>query len=418
MMSPYSKKIYGMMMREISIMGPYQISRVCERAGINQFLVAEKDLPYLGRELSRIVVAYRGPEHAKKFANEFNLLYNLDALIEVEPDPETRIEYLLDMGDLQRLIGSWDDAENYYDAVIIVAKQNDKHLHHCRALRKLGNMFAMKSDLDRAREALQQAKKISDEQEDRLEKAKIHRELAYLNWRLGRFESALRHIEKALNIAYSLNNKHLVGELMIRTATVQNDMGNPDETVGQLKKTIPVLESIEDYINIARAYNNIGVTLKRQDQLDAALEHYHKSLEAAEKTESPRSRAYPLANAAECYARKGDLDKAAEYAGKAQQIFTNLGERFMLARLKIVYAIVAERQGKLEDAEELLKSGIGLYRELSIPNDLAWVLYDAGLLYKKWGRKEAGECLAESEKIFGELGNEVLADKVRSALKG
>jgi tetratricopeptide (TPR) repeat protein len=412
-MSPYSKKIYGMMMREIGIMGPYQISRICDRVGINQFLVTEKDLPYLAKELSRVVHAYRGAEHVKSFAVEFSKLYDIDALIFKESKIETKIDYLTDMGDLMRLVGEWDVAEKYYKKVISLSKDKAHPLQECRAHRKMGSMFAMKSELRLATLSMEEAQRMCKERQDKLEMAKTCRELAYLEWRRGNFESALEHISQSLNIAYSLNNKHLVGELMIRTATVQNDLGKQEEAIEQLKRAIPVLESIEDYINIARAYNNIGMMMKYQDRLDDALVFYHKSLEASEHTESPRSSAYPMANAAECYAKKGELDKATEMAKKAGQIFVNLGEKFMLARLKVINALIADGTGDIENAEKLLDEGLAMYRELNIPNDLARELYETALLYKKWGRPEASKFFEESVKIYESLGNETLAEKVR-----
>ena len=59
--------------------------------------------------------------------------------------------------------------------------------------------------------------------------------------------------------------------------------------------------------------------------------------------------------------------------------------------------------------------GLSIYRELDIPNDLAWELYEAGLLYKKWGRPEAGKYFEESIRIFEKLGNQTLMEKVRKA---
>ena len=75
MISPYSKRIYELMMKELNIMGPYHIDRICKNSGINSFDITEKELPYLGKRLSGIILEYRGKERAEKFVQQYNQLW-------------------------------------------------------------------------------------------------------------------------------------------------------------------------------------------------------------------------------------------------------------------------------------------------------------------------------------------------------
>lgn len=412
-MSIYSKRIYALMMKEINIMGPYQIDRVCASAGISPFQIAEKDLPYLAKELSRVVLTYGGQERARRFVADFRRLYDMDAIIEAETDLERKAEHLMDLGDLQRLMGAWSEARRYYFEVLELAKDNELGLCEGRAHRKLGWIYSSTSEFDKADEHLGLALALAQKTGDDREIAKTYRDMAYMKWRRGEFDEATSEIERALEIAAELDNKRLTAELMIRRATILNDRGMQSEAIRQLQESVDILGKMGDYLNLSKAYNNIGVIKKCQGDISDALDFFAHSLGVADKTESSRSRAYPLANGAECYIKLGDVSSAKKWASEARGIFESLGERFMLARLKVIDAFILDAQGERDESERSLKGGIEMLREISIPNDLAWELYEAGLLYKKWGRPESSEMFTEAEEIFRGLGNEKLAQKVR-----
>ena len=207
-----------------------------------------------------------------------------------------------------------------------------------------------------------------------------------------------------------------MGQLMIRHAAILNDMGNQEESIGQLESAIKKLEAAKDSDTLSRAYNNLGVVMKYQDRLDEALEYCELGILAGEKTENPRNKAYPLANGAECLAKKGDVKKARKWAKEARSIFDKLGEKFMQARLHVIDAIIAEQEGNIDAAEKAIELGISELRALNIPNDLAWELYEAGLMHQRCGTEGARELFEEAETIFLELGNKTLAEKVRKEL--
>lgn len=415
MMSLYSKKIYGLMMSELSIMGPYQIDRVCKTVDVNPYLITEKDLPRLAKELSRVVLAYKGPERAKSFAEKFEMLHDMDTLIAGERNTDRRIEYLLNLGDLQRLIGGWDRAQKYYLDVLDISTEKEKYLFLCKANRKLGSMHAMLSDFQKSSEFLTQAQENTQNFRNKKEKARLRREWAYLDWRQGRLESSLKHIEEALHLLENGKNERLIGELMIRRSSVLTDMGRQDDAIDELKSAISILERNNDILNLSRAYNNMGVIFKYQNKYEEAIENYKHSLKAANETESPRAKAYPLANSAECYVKIGDIETARRNAEEATNIFISLGERFMLARLKIVDALLLDADGNQEEAEKSLLQGLEAFEDLDIPSDYAWELYEAGLLFKKWKRKEAHTYFDKAAKTFQKIGNKAMADIVNKS---
>ena len=101
MISQYSKKIYSFMLRELNIMGPYHIDRVCRRRGINPHMIEERDMPYVVKALSNVVMAYKGKSGARAFVEELRSVYDPKKAADMEKEMDQKVEHLLHSGDVQ-----------------------------------------------------------------------------------------------------------------------------------------------------------------------------------------------------------------------------------------------------------------------------------------------------------------------------
>ena len=260
-----------------------------------------------------------------------------------------------------------------------------------------------------------QAQRLAQELDNQEERARAELALGDLAWREGHLDEALAHMQKAFDLARGRRDERLLGEIKIRWGAVLADAGKHDESLGHYREAIDLLRPINDFIDISRAYNNIGVVLRFQGKQDEALESYRHAMDAADKVGYTRGRGYALANSIECLADKGEAAKAGEFLAEARKIFEKMNDRYMLSGLKLMDALIADLEGRREDAEAAIKESVEALREFNSPADLAWAIYREAVLLKKWGRPEAGERFEEAERIYVELGNEDRAGMVRKA---
>jgi len=414
MMSLHSKRIYALMMREINIMGPYNIDKVCGRAGINPYLITEKDLPYLTNALSEIIMAHKGKERAKKFVQEMEKLYDIDTTVRGEKDPKKRITYLFDIADVRRLMGDFESAKQHYHQILKLAKENDLDPVEARVNRKLGTLHFALYETEIAREYLQAAYNLASDTDDRDQLARAELALGTLLWRIGNFDEALERINSALDLAKERNDERLTSQITVRLASILSDSGKQDEALKMWEEAIRVLEKINDYINLSRAMNNMGVLLKWRDQYDESIALYRKSYDAADAVNFQRGKGYALANMAECLIKVNKLKEAKAKMAEAKEIFLNMKDVFMMTGMEFLEALLLKAEGNPGAAEEKMEGCIRELREYQSPTDLAWAIYELGLVKKELGKPGWKEALDEACEIYKDLGNETLREKVAS----
>jgi len=417
MMSPYSKKIYAIMMRELNIMGPYQIDRVCKRVGMDPYKVRERDLPYLTKELTNVVLGHGGRERAKKVSLEFRALHDLDAMVKGEKDPYRKFSYIHDGAATHRATGDNDNAIAEYEKMIELARKEQRPVAESFAHRHLGDLYIDVASYDVAKAELEEALKLAEASDNQEQVAKCHLMMSKLNWRTGNLGQALRDLDGAESIASLRRDEVLLGKVIIRRGTILFDLGRTKESLYVYASAIEILKRLGDKADLSRAYNNQGLILIWEGRLDDALNVLEKSLEAADEASYQRGLAYACLNMAECHARMGDSEAACKEAARSRDIFTKMNERVMLARLNVVDAMAACVGGRHDEATPLLEDGLATLEELNTPADLAWAHNVAGCMHQRLGMSGAEEHFSKAENIFREMGNDTLADIVARKTK-
>ena len=178
MISKYSKNVFSFMLKELNIMGPYHIDRVCQNAGIDPYKIEEWDLPFIVKSLSNVILAYKGKAKAREFVDEMENMYNIDDMLSNIEEKGNRLEKMIHIGDAQRIAGKFDAADRYYYEVITLASQFRMKWVECRARRKASKLYIDNSMYEKAKRNLEAALPICEELEATEELAKLNRELA------------------------------------------------------------------------------------------------------------------------------------------------------------------------------------------------------------------------------------------------
>lgn len=167
------------------------------------------------------------------------------------------------------------------------------------------------------------------------ELAMIHDQLSQSYQRVGRFGDALDHAQQAMR---------LYGSSL-------------------------------DPTDLFRAYHNLGETLLKQGELDAARTHLDRALAICEERGlQHQAQSYVLLSLAELHIECGELEQAMERIELAQGPAVERGERGHQATAWRLRGRVYLKLGENERADEAFANAVKLLTELELPADLLDVL--------------------------------------------
>jgi tetratricopeptide (TPR) repeat protein len=149
------------------------------------------------------------------------------------------------------------------------------------------------------------------------------------------------------------------------------EMGDPARATAAAQKALVLHDLLRDQLALARAENNLGVSLMRLGKLSAAQLHMERSLELCRQTGIERGRSHVLLSLAELHLVKGEHDRALEWAENAKTLSRSLGEHATLAAAHQLGASIAEAAGDPDLADREFTTALDLLGTLDQPTRLA-----------------------------------------------
>jgi ATP/maltotriose-dependent transcriptional regulator MalT len=132
-------------------------------------------------------------------------------------------------------------------------------------------------------------------------------------------------------------------------------------------------------------------------QTDEALRVMNEALAAAERSRSPIWIGYCSLNLAQFYTERSNAAKAKPAVERARALLEPLGDQLAHQQLTMIRGMVAEIEGRYEDAAALFDEALGLARELSLSAELAEMQFrQAGLALQRGDAATARRLLEES----------------------
>jgi len=247
-------------------------------------------------------------------------------------------------------------------------------------------------------------------------------ELGSAFMRTGDFARAEGVLDEALESAVAVGDRRLELRTIIEREffrTFTHPEGSVAEIIEVTERTIPLLEELGDDLGLAKAwwlksevYVNACHWGERAEALERALEHAHRSGDAAEVAtitgylaqaiyygptpvpeavarceqylaEHPENRSLEASVTgvlAGLRAMQGDFDEARRLQARAREIHEELGQRFRIAARSVIGAQIEQLAGRLDEAVAILRWAYETLSEmgaLSIMSTMAAFLADA-----------------------------------------
>ena len=233
------------------------------------------------------------------------------------------------------ILNLFDEALGYFEKAeqIFKSRNETKSVSYAIYMRKIGNVYWQKGQLDRALEYYLRSQSISDNLglQNTANYTYIITDIGLIYQYKGQPDRALEYYLRSQSISDNLGLQN--------TASYGNNMGNIGLSYrikGQLDQSLKYclnaqsiygnlgLQNTADYAIITL---NIGIAYRNKGQLDHALEYYLRSQSIYDNLGLQNTAAYGnlIVSIGVVYNNTGQLDRALEYYLRSQSIYDNLG---------------------------------------------------------------------------------------------
>jgi Nif-specific regulatory protein len=220
----------------------------------------------------------------------------------------------------------------------------------------------------------------------------------------GKYENAIEHFEKGLDVAQQLESKHDRASIHSCLGTLYHNRADHRKALEHFAISLELSSQIGDLKGIANSYNNLGIVYRLKDDLVLASESYKRAIDlfsrindqhgmaagmsnlssilelegkynealdysfrALQKRKKTRSRsgmAFSYYRIGSIYQSKGEIDKAGTYAEKSFQIRQELGESLGMAHSRLQLSELYLETGRYSEALELCETGLEDFESL------------------------------------------------------
>lgn len=180
------------------------------------------------------------------------------------------------------------------------------------------------------------------------------------NWDVG--ELVLQRAEVVINPL----NVTAYGDWLSQLALFSSGHDQPEAIERSARRCLQVLsrENPQHQVSIARALIALGYWERLHGNYAAAIQNYRQAFEIRTELHDDWGCAECCLSLGSAYGRSGADDEAWKSAQQGIEISLKLGDRFQLAHLQTLLATLAERAGRLDEAEQLYRNALVTYEQL------------------------------------------------------
>jgi len=317
----------------------------------------------------------------------------LSALKHLNKSPGTdESEVLARTGNLYELTGELDAA---IAAFARIAEISDDTVQKAMAHRRMGEIFDIMGNAERATEELDKALALVNEPSSP-EMARIYIACGVVHQHKGDNETARKMYRDAIGILEAGGNRRDIGEALYKLAICGYYQGAYDEAMELLEKAHGYCEEAGNLRGKANALNAMGAILKRRGDTQKALERYRESLAIKEKLGEALGIAQMYNNLGNIFFDQGDLATAGQHYEMMLAIYRKAGNRRGIGDALNLLGSIAAESGENDRALGLFKESLAIQESIGDPRTIGITLGNIGMLNVILGRYE--EAVADQKR--------------------
>ena len=337
-------------------------------------------------------------------------------LLPMIDDEVLKIDVLINLGEIQRTIGLYADAQTSLEDARTKARRAHDRFYEAVAYAALGSMYEDQGDLGVATEHYMLALHVAEDSEISALEATIRNNLGLVFYAQGRYTDAgeqyelaleaaaademlmqsdpsfteqiklnksmvlrqkhtnrayldaLTLLKEILTVAQDMGKQQLESNVFNQMALVHYDMGDLEQALLLLRESAAILEQLNDPLNQARTRENIAELTYELGDSDAALALLLDVLETFEELGAQEEIGAVLATIGIIYTEDGDNDRGLEFIMDAIDVLDTVraragsleGRSWFSGQYANVYRVAVRllhEQGRDEDALAVSERG-------------------------------------------------------------
>ncbi len=235
---------------------------------------------------------------------------------------------------------------------------------------------------------------------------------------MGEYQAGLQRAEKALALDPPEDVKVTAYQLLGNLCWC---VGRYQEAIRHHERSLEIELRRDNSYGLAACYNNLALVSQDLGQIERALDLYHHSLDQWDKYGDPRGRARCMANLGILYMERGDYRRSAEYQQEALATFERLGDLNGIGWVRECLGEVCGALGKWVASEAYYRGSLEICeRSGNIPLSI-YAYLNLGETYHTFCATESAlECAEEGGARAAKIGNDFLicaANLLRGQIK-
>lgn len=284
---------------------------------------------------------------------------------------EKKIEVLSQLGTLNKTMGDWDKALNYYEQIPTICDEIKDTQQKSSTFKEIGWLYLQRSYWNEAERYFKKSLELAERIKDHFIAAEAYQGLGSVYECDGNFSKAIECY--SISRKFADTNQDIINLAKVHNAfgRIYNLQGNYAKAVKHKERSIYIFEKLNDLPDLAKAYNSLGLTYFDMGEVAKNIEYNKKCIELADRIHDIRIKGYGLSNVVEALLKTDQFDTALEYTTEALEIFKKLEEHDMIALNYMNFGKIFKQKQNWNEAILNFKKAIEIMENIKVTNHLA-----------------------------------------------
>ncbi|MCX6267791.1 MAG: tetratricopeptide repeat protein [Bacteroidetes bacterium] len=281
-------------------------------------------------------------------------------------------------------------AESIYRVVLRDSSANSRS-DNVNALLGLSSVYSNRGAFDSATTFLNKASDMAESMNDTVLIMTCLLGKGNITLDLGDHTQSEYSYKKGLALAMRTKNSDFQNRFFLGLGNEQLDRGDYPAAGKTFTEAMKIAEKAGDEKNLALALENMSITLKLTGEFREAIKYSNRSLQIRKKLNLLHDYASGLQNLGVIYRNLDKNDSALIFYRQANAIFQNLNDSVSIVRVRYNIGIILKNQKKFREAEAEMKSILQFCQQKNITEGQIYALSALASIFDQTSR--AGEAL-------------------------
>ncbi len=288
------------------------------------------------------------------------------------------------LGDLQHLIGSYEDALTNYRLALGFSSASDK------LYLKVGKIYRDRGDYP---EAIEYFRRVAASEFSEYPEALNQTAWAYLQ--TNQSKKALQFTLKAKEVAEKRSDHKSLADSYHNLAQIAASENDHEVAIQHFHSSLRMKEKIGDRHGIVLTQNNLAILHWNRGEITKAEGYFTHSLKLMEKIGDVKTVALLNNNLGIIYRQKAEWEKALEHYEKSHQIYRKIGDKKSLVAVYNNLAVVHRHRSRWQKAIEFYNKSLNISEEMGLESEQATTLQNIGTILLDMGESEKAHAVLQ-----------------------